>query len=148
RNENAHRTEPRRPAFRSLDFLRWNESVSAITQHHRSARKARHPIHHRRAQPGAGSSGEDDSRHTEVAFRVRKVSRGWNYEFAWQRQDRAFDRHEQRDDWIATRFQGIQIPVDEAFEHGGAAYILLSIQRKITCGQNAHFSSAEKAINF
>ena len=47
---------------------------------------------------------------------VRQVRGGRNHHFAGQRQDRAFDGHEQCDEPVAAGLQRGQIPGDERIE--------------------------------
>ena len=76
RDENTHRSKFLCPTFRAVHFLGRDEHVFPVTQHQRSPRQTRRPVHRRRANPRPDGPREYDADHAEVGLvGVREMGR-------------------------------------------------------------------------
>src|SRR5262245_40709450 len=124
------------PALGSVNFLSSNAGVSAPAKNQRSTCQSCRPIHEGRPEPGAERTCDNNAKHTESRLvGMCQMGGWWNYDFAWQRNERALDSHKQHDEGISPRYERRQIPADQAFEHGGVRYTAKPATCKRVSGQ-------------
>jgi len=132
RDEHAHRVVMRHPALGLLQFFRREKNEFSEAQDERATGHPRQPIHDRRAEPRAERARDDqtDLRRQAGEMKTEKIDAvagpremrgGRDDDFARQRQEGAFHRHQQHDDRITGGLERGEIPRDErlekSFEH-------------------------------
>src|ERR1043166_9571444 len=126
-DKDAHRAMVLGPPFRTGYFGFRNQGISPIAHYQRPPRPTRSPIHRRRAEPRTDRAGNDNSDNTQWhVIRVRPMRCGWDDKFTWHRHNRAFDRHEPRNQRVPKFLQRAEIPRLEPGDNFGHEPLLIA----------------------